>query len=104
MTRSHVDDSGSYVTGAFFIQNTWGGRIAGITVKDSFFEGDGYVVGTDDKDGTGISIGFDNVRLRSTGWGPISNSANTQYTIWNNVRTYDASRLPAADGAILNHP
>ena len=103
ITRSHIDDSGSYVTGAFFIQNTWGGHIGGITLKDTFLEGDGYVIGTDDKDGTGISIGFDNVRVRSTGWGPIANTANTQYTIWNNVLTYDASRLPLADGAPINY-
>ncbi len=103
VTRSHIDDSGSFVTGAFFIQNTWGGHIGGITLKDTFLEGDGYVIGTDDKDGTGISIGFDNVRVRSTGWGPIANAANTQYTIWNNVLMYDASRLPAADGPPINY-
>lgn len=102
VNRCRIDTSGSSVTGAFFSQNTWGGRIGGVLVKDTFLEGDGYVIGIHNTAGT--SLGFENVRIRSTGWGPISVTGTVDYALWSNVRVYDSNRLPLADGAVLNHP
>ena len=101
ISRSRLDASGPSVTGAFFLQNTWGDRIAGITLKDSYLEGGGFALTLENK-GAGTAVGLDNVRIRSTGWGPITASGGITYTAWNNVRVYDGSRLPSADGAAIS--
>lgn len=104
--RSRVDDTGASVTGAFFLQNTWGGAIAGITVKDTSLEGDGYVLTLENK-GAGTAVGFNNVRIRSTGWGPITATpfsgngpGRITYTSWSAVSTATASGATRA----LSHP
>jgi hypothetical protein len=102
ISRSRFDTSGQpNVTGAFFLQTTWGDRIAGVTVKDTYLEGEGYVIVLGNSGG-GMSTGLDNVRIRSIGWGPFSASGPVTYTAWNNVRIYDGNRLPNADGAAVN--
>jgi hypothetical protein len=97
ITDVHIDDSGPSVTGAFFLQNTWGGAIAGITVKDSLLTGDGFTLTLENK-GDGTSVGFDNVRLGSTGWGPITATPMSgngpgpiTYTTWNVHNTDDTT-------------
>ena len=100
ITRMRIDSSGPSVTGAFFIANTWGGRIGGVALKDSYLEGEGYVMAIYNN-GPGTAVGIDNVRVRSTGWGPITSEGLITYTAWNNVRAYDGSRLPLADGALI---
>ena len=109
ITRSRVDATGSTVTGAFFLQNTWGGQIAGITVKDTYLLGDGYTLTLENK-GAGTAVGFDNVRVSGSGWGPITATPMSgngpgaiTYTSWTNVFTYDSTKTNAA-GAVLNHP
>ncbi|MGB8651649.1 MAG: hypothetical protein WCD35_13430, partial [Mycobacteriales bacterium] len=106
ITRSRIDPEGQYVTGAFFLQNTWGGRIAGITVKDTSLEGMGYTMVLQNYNNAGTSASFDNVRSRPTGWGPITDNGlgGVVYTSWSNVYLYDGTRLPYADGAALSHP
>ena len=84
ISRSRINiDSGS-ATGAFFLQNTWGGRIAGITLRDSYLEGNGYVMTLENK-GAGTSFGASNVRLRATEWGPVTSSGGITTTEWTNV-------------------
>jgi hypothetical protein len=102
INRSRIDASGNSVTGAFFLQNTWGGKIGGITVKDTYLEGAGYVMTLENR-GPGTSVGMDNVRTRSTGYGNITATGAIGYTAWN-VSTYDGSKLPTAAGATVNHP
>lgn len=103
VARTRIDDSGASVTGALFFQSTWGGPIAGVLVTNSYLEGDGYVIGMSSGSAPGdiTSAGFQNVRVRSTGWGPISTDHRVIYTSWTDVRQYDASRLPLADGAAI---
>ena len=103
IARSRIDVSGASVTGALFLQSTWGGPIAGVLVTNSYLEGDGYVIGMSSGSNPGdiTSAGFQNVRVRSTGWGPISTDHRVNYTSWTDVRQYDASRLPLADGAAI---
>ena len=109
ITRCHIDDTSNATTGAFFLQNTWGGQIGGITVKDSLLEGDGYVLTLENK-GAGTSVGFNNVRINSTGYGPIASTPNSgngpgsiSYTDWTNVYVYNPNSLPNAIGAVINH-
>ncbi|MGB8651082.1 MAG: hypothetical protein WCD35_10520, partial [Mycobacteriales bacterium] len=71
IVRTRIDASGPDVTGAFFLQSTWGDPIGGVTVQDSYLEGEGYVIGLDSR-GQGPWVRMLNVRVRSTGWGPIS--------------------------------
>jgi hypothetical protein len=99
--RSRIDASGNSVTGAFFLQNTWGEKIAGITVKDTYLEGAGYLMTLENR-GAGTSVGFDNVRTRSTGYGAITSTTGITYTAWNAVHTYDGTKLPTAAGAPVN--
>ena len=103
VARTRIDDSGASVTGALFFQSTWGGPIAGVLVTNSYLEGDGYVIGMSSGSVPGdiTSAGFQNVRVRSTGWGPISTDHRVIYTSWTDVSQYDASRLPLADGAAI---
>jgi hypothetical protein len=101
INRSRIDASGNSVTGAFFLQNTWGDKIAGVTVKDTYLEGEGYVMTLENR-GAGTSVGFDNVRVRSTGYGPITSTSGIAYTAWNAVNMYDGSKLPGAAGAPVN--
>jgi len=105
--RCRFDASGPMVTGAFFLQNTWGDPIAGISMKNTMVEGAGYVM-TLANDGPGTSVSLDNVRVwcfagvGGTTYGPQVVYGNMVYPVWNNVRLYDSTRLPAADGAVLN--
>ena len=105
--RSRLDASGPMTTGAFFLQNTWGDRISGITVRDTMLEGAGWVM-TLENNGAGTSASFDNVRVRpfggpgGTSYGPRVASGGVQYPLWNNVRIHDGTRLPGAEGAVLN--
>ena len=100
ITRSRLDATGYAITGAFFLQNTWGERIGGITLQDSYLEGGGYALALENK-GAGTSVGLNNVRIRATGYGPITASGGITYAQWNNVRVYDATRLPNAEGAAI---
>ena len=101
ITRSRLDATGYAVTGAFFLQSTWGGPIAGVAVKDTFLEGAGYAItmGSGTNGGDATSVEFQNVRIRSSGWGPIWTDRRIRYLAWENVRQYDRGRLPKADGA-----
>ena len=110
IARSRIEARGASVTGAFFLQDTWGGTISGITVVDTLLDGMGYSL-TLENHGAGTSVGMQNVRVRATGWGPISASplnghgvGAITYSAWSDVRTFDPSRLPRADGAVINHP
>jgi len=101
--RSRIDASGGYVTGAFFLQNTWGGPVAGVTVEDSYLEGEGYVLTLDNRS-DGVSVGLKNVRIRSIGWGPITTStAPITFTQWSDVYRYDPTKTDAK-GTVINRP
>jgi hypothetical protein len=79
--RCRIDASGPGVTGALFLQNTWGGAIAGLEVEHTLLEGEGFVIALENK-GAGTAIGLDDVRVRSTGWGPASAAGAIEYTRW----------------------
>ena len=93
ISRSRLDASGPSVTGAFFLQNTWGDRIAGITLKDSYLEGDGFVLTLENK-GAGTAVGLDNVRIRASGFGPMTVVGAVSATRWRDVEVEDGAPLP----------
>jgi len=103
LARDRIDASGPNVTGAFFLQSTWGGSIAGVQVSDTYLEGEGYVVGMSSGSGSGdsTSVSFNNVRIRAVGWGPIATDHRINYLGWNNVLTYDPTRLPGAGSTAI---
>jgi hypothetical protein len=95
-----VTDCGD--AGCEVLQNTWGDPIAGITVADSLLTGDGYTLTLENK-GQGTSVGFNNVRIGTSGWGLITATPMSgngpgaiTYTAWI-VRTSDGT-------ATINHP
>jgi hypothetical protein len=96
------DSGGSHATGSVFLQNTWGGAIGGITVQDSYLEGNGFNMALENK-GAGTSFGANNVRVRPTEYAAVSVTGSVNFTQWTNVFTYDASKPNAAGGAI-SHP
>ena len=101
ISRCRVDTNSSNVTGAFFLQNTWGAQIAGITVKDTYLSGNGYVLTLENK-GAGTSVALDNVRVQSNsingvGYGPVTTTGTINFPVWN-VTTYDGNNLPTASG------
>ena len=105
--RLDANVSGS-TTGAFFLQDTWGGRIAGVTLQDSMLEGIGYLM-TLDNGGSGVSFGANNVRFRLSTpnyYGNISayGGSPITYTSWSNNYNYDGSSLPSAMGSAVQHP
>jgi hypothetical protein len=102
ITRSRIDASGPNVTGALFLQNTWGATIDGVQIERSLLEGEGFVLALENK-GAGTSLALDDVRIRSTGWGPVSASGQITYQAWTAVHQYDASR-PGTTGLPLNRP
>lgn len=79
--RSRIDASGPSVTGALFLQSTWGDPIGGVTVQDTYLEGMGYVIGLDNHGQQGW-VRMKNVRVRSTGWGAISTTGIPPLTGW----------------------
>jgi hypothetical protein len=101
-SRVAVDYSGdgdSHATGSFFLQNTDGQPIGGVTVIDTYLEGNGYCLTLENK-GQSTTVGVDNVRIRSTEWGPITASGGITYTQWTHVNLYDPSK-PDAAGAVV---
>lgn len=109
ITRCRIDPGSNSVTGALFLQNTWGDQIGGVAVKDTYLEGDGYVMTLENR-GTGTAISVNNVRIRSTGYGPLAatpDSGTTAYPItyiqWTNVFVYSSSATDNA-GAVISHP
>jgi hypothetical protein len=100
---SRIDASGPSVTGAFFLQNTWGGRIGGVVLRDSYLEGAGYLLTLENK-GAGTSVGLNNVRTRPTGYGDATRTGAVTYDQWVDVNRYDATKLPAAAGTTVNRP
>ena len=94
IARSRLDATGPSVTGAFFLQNTWGDRIGGITLQDSYLEGGGFALTLENK-GAGTSVGLNNVRIRSTGWGPITATGGITPSRWERVSLDAGPALPA---------
>jgi hypothetical protein len=109
LLRDRIDANVSgTTTGALFLQDTWGQKIAGVTIQDSMLEGIGYLM-TLDNGGSGVSLGASNVRFRlSTAnyYGNISayGGSPITYTQWANTYVYDGSSLPWAAGAVVQHP
>lgn len=100
ITRSRVTvDFGSWATGAFFLQNTGGDPIGGILLRDSLLEGEGYVM-TLQNTGAGTALNAHNVRLRSTGYGPVTTVGTITYDGWTNVSVYDPGRRDGAGAAV----
>lgn len=93
------DNGGSHTTGSFFLQNTWGGKIAGILLQDSYLEGNGYCLALENK-GAGTSLGVRNVRVRSTEYGVLSKAGSIQFTEWDKVYRYDPLKPDFAGVAI----
>lgn len=107
ITRSRIavdysDAGGSYATGAVFLQNTWGGQIGGITLRDSLLEGNGFTMALEDK-GAGTSFGAYNVRLRPTEYDAVSKTGSVGITEWTSVHLYDTGK-PNAAGAAVAQP
>jgi hypothetical protein len=100
--RSRFNIDSGWATGAFFLQNTWGDRIAGITLKDTYLEGNGYVMTLENK-GAGTSFGANNVRLRPTEYGAVTASGGITTTEWTNVYLYSATS-PNNAGAAVSRP
>lgn len=93
VTGTRIDATGPFATGALFLQNTWDGPIGGIELKDTLLEGDGYVL-TLENTGAGTSVSLDNVRLRSTGWGPLTAAGSIAIPIWSHVTSSGRLLLP----------
>jgi len=104
IARSRIDASGDNVTGAFFLQDTWGDAVGGIALSDSYLEGEGYVMSLHNQ-GAGVSLAVDNVRTRPIGWGEV-NTLQTDVTIttWARVSRYNGTRLPEAVGRTVRRP
>jgi hypothetical protein len=102
ITRSRIDASGPNVTGAFFLQNTWGAAIGGLTLERTLLEGEGFALALENK-GAGTAVALEDVRIRSAGWGPVSASGQITYLGWSAVHLYAAGR-PGARGAPVNRP
>ena len=96
----YSDSGGTHATGALFLATTYG-AISGVTLKDSLFEGNGYNMHFA-SNGPQVSVGLDNIRLRSTEYAVYTASGNVSYTSWANVHVYDPSK-PNAAGAVVNH-
>ena len=99
ISRCRIDTSQGYVTGAFFLQDTWGDAISGITIEDSYLEGEGYVF-TLSNSGAGVSFGARNLRIRSVGWGPMTTGGAIVFTQWSDVYEYDATKASAKGAPI----
>lgn len=100
ISRCRIDTSGNYVTGAFFLQTTWGSPVGGVTVQDTYLEGEGYVF-TLSNTGAGIAFGAKNVRVRAAGWGAVTSGGPITYNAWD-VYTYDPTKADAK-GVFIDH-
>ena len=96
---------GSFATASMFLTPTWGGDIGPVTLKDSYFEGNGYNLYFTAYPNTGdsITVSLNNVRLRPTEYGPITTLGDVIFPQWTNVYLYDATK-PNAAGAAVNQP
>ena len=102
IAADYSDGGGSHATGSVFLQNTWGGQIGGITVQDTYLEGNGFNMVLENK-GAGTSFGANNVRVRPTEYAAVSTTGSINFTQWENVYTYDANAANNA-GAPIAHP
>lgn len=84
--RTRIDTSGASVTGAVFIQPTWGGTVGNVRFEECYLEGAGYVVTLE----TATSMQFVGNRFRSTEYGPSSRTGQTSLT-WADNWLYAAS-------------
>jgi hypothetical protein len=85
-------------TGAIFTQPTWGGTVGGLTVKNSYLLGAGYVIGLD----RGYDSHFINNRITPTEYGATSLICSGPWT-WSENYYYDASK-PDGKGAPIPSP
>lgn len=90
---------GSYTTGAIFTQNTWGGIVGGLTVKNSYLLGEGRVVGLDH----GNDSHFLNNRFTPTEYGVDGIQLHVEPFTWTENYFYDATK-PDGKGAIVPNP
>ena len=95
----YTDGGGTHATGSVFLQNTWGGKIGGITIRDTFLEGNGFNLALENR-GASTSIGVNNLRLRPTEYDAVSTQGPVDITDWTDVFLYDADKPNAAGRAV----
>ena len=92
-------DFGSFATGAFFLQNAGDERIAGVTLQDTYLEGDGWVMTLENR-GPGTDLDARNVRIRFTEYGAVTTAGRVTVDEWTDVFLYDPSKPDAAGAAV----
>jgi hypothetical protein len=98
ISNSRISMPDDFVTAAVFLQNTWGVP-GGLTLRDSFLEGSGYLLELDE---TASAVIMNN-RFRSTGWGEATVNQRIPSLTWANNYKYSATGIDGK-GALLGNP
>lgn len=95
-------NTGTYQTGAMFIQPTWSGYgIHNVWVQDSYLEGGGFNLALEQSNGGNSNTHSVNNRFRPTEWGASTVSGSPGWSEWSNNFRYSSTGLNA-QGAVVN--
>jgi hypothetical protein len=95
-------NTGTYQSGALFIQPTWSGYgIYNVWVQDNYLEGGGYNLTLEQSNGGNSNTHSINNRFRPTEWGASTVSGSPGWSEWAGNYRYDPTRLNAA-GVTVN--
>lgn len=95
-------DTGSYQTGALFIQPTWSGYgIFNVWVQDNYLEGGGYNLTLEQSSGGNSNTHSLNNRFRPTEWGASNVSGAPGWSEWTGNYLYSTTGLNA-QGQVVN--
>lgn len=101
LRRCRFDTDQNSTTGAFFLQNTYGNGVVGVSVYDSMFEGAGNCLTLENSQ----QLRFVNNRMRPHGsysYGPVVSTGCT-FAQWTDNFVYSPTN-PDYRGAALNQP
>lgn len=90
-------NTGTYQTGALFIQPTWSGfGVHNVWVENNYLEGGGYNLTLEQSNGGNSNTHSLNNRFRWTEWGASNVSGAPGWSEWSSNFRYDPAKLSAA--------